>query len=180
MRLMTLTVAATVILAAFDLQPVEAQRPVARQASRQVQPARFHARGSRMRPIAQGQAPRPKNGVAGNAQPKQNGRVIHLSQSRGRYPNLHAPMYPVPRPDIPHQMGGAMITNQALAPHEMLYPHTYRAMYPPYYYKVHGGWVVTPWGVWSHDTWELQGTEVEVKYRGDWGFLSGFVPPAVR
>lgn len=89
-------------------------------------------------------------------------------------------MYPSPQPNIPHQMGGTIITNQAFAPHEMLYPHTYRAMYPPYYYKATGGWIVTPWGVWSHDNWKLLGTEVEVKYKSRHSHFSKFALPVIR
>lgn len=81
------------------------------------------------------------------------------------YPQQNAPLYPSPQPNTPTYAGGTMITNQAFSPHEMLYPHTYRAMYGPFYYKVRGSWVVTPFGVRSHDRWELQGTEVTVKYR---------------
>ncbi len=81
------------------------------------------------------------------------------------YPQQNAPLYPSPQPNTPQYSGGTMITNQAFSPHEMLYPHTYRAMYGPFYYKVRGGWIVTPKGVRSHDRWELQGTEVTVKYR---------------
>ncbi|MGH7128206.1 MAG: hypothetical protein ACREIV_06540, partial [Planctomycetaceae bacterium] len=71
-------------------------------------------------------------------------------------------------------------TNQALSPHEMLHPHTYRAMYPPFYYKVKGQWIVTPWGVWSRDRWELQGTEVKVQYRDHIHPLSFFHPPVIN
>lgn len=81
------------------------------------------------------------------------------------YPQINAPLYPSPQPNTPTYAGGTMITNQAFSPHEMLYPHTYKAMYGPYYYKVRGSWICTPWGVRSHDRWELQGTEVTVKYR---------------
>ena len=45
-------------------------------------------------------------------------------------------MYPTPLPNIPYQVGATVLTNQALYPHEMLYAHTYRALYPPYYYEV--------------------------------------------
>lgn len=100
-------------------------------------------------------------------------------QSYG-YPQLSAPLYPSPRQDIPVQVGGTMITNPALAPHEMLYAHSYHAMYGPYYYKVKGAWIMTPFGMRSHDTWELQGTEVKVKYRDRFSILSGFVPPFVK
>lgn len=93
------------------------------------------------------------------------------------YPDLNAPMYPSPQPNVPYQVGATMITNQAFAPHELLHEHKYKALYPPFYYKVKGGWMVTPFGVWSHDHWELQGTKVEVEYKSRFGLLSGFVPP---
>lgn len=90
------------------------------------------------------------------------------------YVRLHAPMYPTPRPNIPIWTGSTMITNQAFAPQEMLYPHTYRAIYPPFYHRVKGCWVLTPLGVKSHERWELQGTKVQVKYRSNYpGLLSG-------
>lgn len=81
------------------------------------------------------------------------------------YVRLGAPLYPCPRPNIPIWTGSTMITNQAFAPHEMLYPHTYRAIYPPFYHRVKGGWIWTPFGIRSHERWELQGTQVEVQYR---------------
>ena len=86
-------------------------------------------------------------------------------QQQQGYVRLNAPLYPSPRPNIPIWTGSTMITNQAFAPHEMLYPHTYKAIYPPFYHKVKGGWIVTPFGVRSHERWELQGTQVQVKYR---------------
>lgn len=97
------------------------------------------------------------------------------------YVRLGGAMYPTPRPNIPIWTGSAVITNQALAPHEMLYPHTYRALYPPYYHRVKGHWLLTPLGVRSHERWELQGTMVQVKYRSNYpGLLSGsyWHPPA--
>ena len=81
------------------------------------------------------------------------------------YVQLGAPMYPSPRPNIPIWSGSTMITNQAFAPHEMLYPHTYRSIHAPYYHRVKGGWIWTPFGIRSHERWELQGTQVTVKYR---------------
>ncbi|MEZ6125319.1 MAG: hypothetical protein R3C49_19395 [Planctomycetaceae bacterium] len=75
------------------------------------------------------------------------------------------PLYPCPVPGIPQQIGGSAIVHQAFHPHEMLYAHRYKSMYGPYYYKVHGGWVVTPFGVWSKENWKLQGTTVDVKYK---------------
>ena len=84
--------------------------------------------------------------------------------SGGSYPQPGAALYPAPVPGIPSQIGGAAIMNQAFHPHEMLYPHEYHAMYPPYYYKVNGGFMVSPFGVWSHENWKLEGTQVDVKY----------------
>lgn len=93
-----------------------------------------------------------------------------------QYPQLNTPLYPCPRQDIPVQVGGTQITNQAFAPHEMLYAHEYRGLYPPFYYRVKGSWLWTPFGVESHDKWELMGTEVKVKYRSNYSLLSGFTP----
>lgn len=97
-----------------------------------------------------------------------------------RYPYLNAPLYASPRPDIPYQVGGTFITNQALFPHEMLYPHTYRALYPPYYYRARGIFMLTPWGIRSRERWTLEGTEVKVVYRSKFRFLSGFLPVVYR
>ena len=97
------------------------------------------------------------------------------------YVRLGAPLYPSPRPNIPIWVGSTMITNQALAPHEMLYPHTYRSIHPPFYHRVKGGWILTPLGVRSHEKWELQGTMVQVKYRSTYPSIlsgAGWHPPA--
>ena len=96
------------------------------------------------------------------------------------YPYLNAPMYVCPRPDVPYQMGGTFITNQAFYPQEMMHPHEYKAMYPPFYYRAHGGWIVTPFGVRSHESWRLQGTVVKVKYRPRYSLFSAFHPPVLR
>ena len=93
------------------------------------------------------------------------------------YVRLNAPLYPSPRPNIPYQVGAVMITNQAFAPHEMLYPHTYRAVYPPYYYRVRGRWFGILGQSHAEDNWELQGTEVEVQYRSRLPFMSRFSDP---
>ncbi len=93
------------------------------------------------------------------------------------YPYLGAPMYPCPLPNIPVQVGGTMYTNQAFAPHEMLYAHKYRSMYGPFFYRVKGSWLWTPFGIESHDKWELVGTEVKVNYKSKISPLSGFIPP---
>ncbi len=92
------------------------------------------------------------------------------------YPQLDAPLYPSPVQNIPIQCGGTILTNPAFAPHEMLHAHEYRGLYPPYYYKVKGSWIVTPFGVESHDKWKLQGTEVKVKYKTSFGFLPQYFP----
>jgi len=92
------------------------------------------------------------------------------------YPKLNAPLYPSPSQFNPAYTGGSIITNQALAPHEMLYPHKYHAMYGPFYYRVRGHWFMTPFGMRQHEQWELQGTEVIVKYRDHYAPFSGFHP----
>jgi hypothetical protein len=84
-----------------------------------------------------------------------------------RYPNLDASLYPCPRPDVPAEVGGTIITNSALYPHEMLYPHQYRALYPPFYYKRMVFW----------PRYELKGTEVKVKYKSCISPFSLFSPP---
>ncbi|MCA8988413.1 MAG: hypothetical protein KDA78_12260 [Planctomycetaceae bacterium] len=102
---------------------------------------------------------------------------VQVVPTGGGYPQLNAPLYPSPQPNTPLYVGGTMITNQAMSPHEMLYPHQYKAMYGPYYYKVRGSWYLTPFGVRSHDRWELQGTEVSVKYRSHYRPFSFYFPP---
>lgn len=118
-----------------------------------------------------------KHGHAANLSHQLGYGAPNYNAHQGTYPQLNAPLYPSPQPNTPTYVGGTYITNQALAPHEMLYPHTYRAMYGPYYWKVHGKWFLTPFGVRSHDHWQLQGTEVTVKYRSHHPLFSGFIPP---
>lgn len=93
------------------------------------------------------------------------------------YPYLNAPLYPYPQPNVPVQVGATMITNQALYPQEMLYPHDYESLYPPYYYRSKGWWVATPFGTKSQERWELLGTRVKVKYRSAIPFWTGFHAP---
>ncbi len=134
-----------------------------------------HSRGQD--PGMMGMAPAPIDADRAQGAPDAAGGP---PQQQG-YVRLGAPMYPSPRPNIPIWTGSTMITNQAFAPQEMLYPHTYRAMYPPFYHRVKGGWLLTPLGVRSHERWELQGTMVQVKYRSSYpGLLSGafWHPPA--
>ncbi|HBN76462.1 MAG TPA: hypothetical protein DD473_11710 [Planctomycetaceae bacterium] len=113
-----------------------------------------------------------------NNHPSQLGPVAQAYQPG--YPQLNAPLYPSPQPNTPVYSGGTMISNQAFSPHEMLYPHQYKSLYGPYYYKVKGSWYLTPLGVRSHDRWELQGTEVSVKYRSHYKPFSFFIPPSTR
>ncbi len=95
----------------------------------------------------------------------------------GQYPQLNAPLYPSPIQNVPAWTGGTVITNQAFAPHELLYPHEYHSMYGPFYYQVKGCWLWTPLGMRQHERWKLQGTEVRVKYRTHYKLFSGFHPP---
>ena len=121
---------------------------------------------------------RPMSGYAPQAAPGllPPGAVVVMPAPRG-YPQMNAPMYPCPVPNVPTYVGGTIYTNQAFAPHEMLYPHAYKSLYPPFYHKVSGKWWWTPFGMESHDKWELQGTEVKVKYRSHYRLFSGFCPP---
>lgn len=111
--------------------------------------------------------------VAGTAV---QGEVV-TGAPQGGYVRLGAPLYPSPSPHTPIWTGGSMITNQAFAPHEMLYAHKYKALYPPYYHKVKGHWLLTPFGVKSHERWELQGTMVEVNYHSHYPLIPHFVRP---
>jgi hypothetical protein len=105
-----------------------------------------------------------------------------------------ASLYPSPVPHVPVEVGGSMITNQGLNPHEMLYPHRYRALYGPFYYvKTVGfptvyrrpaGYWCTPWGTERpRYRWgiaaprKLCGTCVDIKYRGHINPFSRFMPP---
>ncbi len=111
--------------------------------------------------------------------PQPSGGYSPMS-SGGQYPQTGAALYPAPVPGIPQQMGGAAIMNQAFHPHEMLYSHEYHAMYPPYYYKVNGRFMMTPFGMWSHEDWKLQGTRVDVKYNSHISPFTLFHPPFHR
>jgi hypothetical protein len=109
------------------------------------------------------------------------GPAVTAVQQQGGYVHLGAPMYPTPKPNVPAWTGTTFITSPALAPHEMLYPHTYRALYPPYYHRVKGHFLWTPFGMRSHENWELQGTMVQVKYRSSYPsfFHSSWHPPRI-
>lgn len=134
---------------------------------------------------AQGEAPAPLPPPVGVPSLPGHGEVpvaavpvpAYLPPVQPGYPYLNAPLYPCPQPHVPVQVGSTLITNQALYPQEMLYPHDYQALYPPYYYKQKGWWIATPFGVKSRDNWELLGTKVTVKYRSAIPFWTGFHAP---
>ena len=190
-RLKLAVAAGTVLLAAVTMPGAQAQPPdwTPTAASRAVQHGPNAPAAAAVQPaaVAPGPAPQPIQQAAWMGDGKReaywhpNQQYIHRGTyaSAPGYVYLNAPLYPTPEPRVPYQTGMTLITNQALAPHELLYPHEYKALYPPYYYRVKGSWVVTPWGVWSHDRWKLQGTEVEVEYRSHYSHFSLFVPPRV-
>ncbi len=124
---------------------------------------------------AQGPAPVPQH--HGEAYQPLAGSPAGLPPVQPGYPYLNAPLYPTPQPNVPVQVGSTLVTNQAFYPQEMLYPHDYMAMYPPYYYRAKGWWMNTPWGPRSHEKWELLGTKVTVKYRSEIPFWTGFHAP---
>lgn len=125
------------------------------------------------RPISNYQmAPQPMSGPVAE-------QSYYAPVSHPGYVQLGAPLYPSPRPNIPVETGITYITNQALAPHEMLYPHTYRSMHGPFYHRVTGAYVWTPFGMRTHEKWELQGTMVQVKYRSQQPFLKRMSAPSI-
>lgn len=92
------------------------------------------------------------------------------------HPRPQAGLYPSPVQNTPQWIDQTLITNPAFAPHEMLYPHEYHAMYGPFYYKNCGTFIWTPFGMRTHERWKLQGTEVKVKYHDRIKLFSGFIP----
>lgn len=120
----------------------------------------------------------------------QRARTQPLTPRPLHYPNLDASLYPCPVPTVPYEMGGTVLTNSYLSPHEMLYHHHYRALYPPYYYKVkwqygvrltsatnaHGTTVPVLQRTKVMHKVALQGTQVDVKY-SSWSPLDLFVAP---
>jgi hypothetical protein len=84
------------------------------------------------------------------------------------YPAINSSLYPCPRPDVPYEVGQTIITNQAFYPHEMLYAHRYRAIYPPYFYQNKCGLACLPFFPKPC----LKGTVVTVKYKTclPWGY----------
>lgn len=101
---------------------------------------------------------------------KQTGEVV-ATGGVACYPALKSSLYPCPKPDVPVEVGQTIITNQAFYPHEMLYPHCYRALYPPYYYENKCFLGCLPFVPQPR----LVGTMVTVKYKTCLPF--GFKPP---
>lgn len=98
-------------------------------------------------------------------------------QSSAGYARLDAALYPSPRQDIPGYVGSTMITNPALDPHEMLYAHSYRGLYGPFYHKTYRTWVMTPFGICKNEKRVLVGTEVRVNYKSSISPFALFFPP---
>jgi hypothetical protein len=94
--------------------------------------------------------------------------AVQARSQDGSPPELNSSLYPTPVPYVPREVGWTVITNQALAPHEMLYAHQYRALYGPYYYRKCLGSCCIPFIPKPC----LQGTMVKVKYKTclPWGF----------
>jgi|GEM_PF-2505872 len=78
---------------------------------------------------------------------------------------LDSPLYPSPKPGIPLEVGATVITNEALHPHEFLYPHCYRGLYGPFYHRTKRTWIMTPFGIAKNEKRVLCGTEVKVNYK---------------
>lgn len=96
-----------------------------------------------------------------------------LNYAQGCYPPINSSLYPSPKADVPREVGWTVYTTPALSPHEMLYAHQYRAMYPPYFYKNTCRLSCLPFVPKPR----LKGTVVTVKYKTHYG-LCGFTPPA--
>lgn len=170
----TLTITGAAILCAASLiQTVVAAPPAADQSEGRVSMSTYRPRHSgAIQTVAHEVQAASYQGVT-QGTPALNPHGINV----GQYPQLNAPLYPSPIQGVPSWTGGTVITNQAFAPHELLYPHEYHSMYGPFYYKVKGCWVWTPLGMRQHEQWKLQGTEVRVKYRSNYKLFSGFHPP---
>jgi hypothetical protein len=87
------------------------------------------------------------------------------------YPQLNSSLYPCPKQNVPVEVGQTFITNQAFYPHEMVYAHQYRALYPPFFYENKCGLTCLPFFPKPC----LKGTLVTVKYKTT--YPCGFFPP---
>ena len=118
------------------------------------------------------------NGMNGGIPTIQSAPVIY-SAPLG-YARLDGAMYPSPQPGIPGYVGSTMITNPALDPHEMLYAHSYRGLYGPFYHKTTRHWVLTPFGLCKSEKRVLVGTEVRVNYKSHISPFALFWPPVTN
>ena len=159
--------------------PAPPRKVVRRAPQRRAPQRRAPQRLVRHAPAAAAPAPRIRQVVAQAPRMPANQQPPSVPTTAG-FARLSAPLYPSPVQNIPHQVGGVVITNPALAPHEMLYEHEYRALYPPFYYRVKGWWAWTPFGVESHDKWELMGTEVRVRYKSRPSLLQRIADPFIE
>jgi hypothetical protein len=98
-------------------------------------------------------------------------RLLEAAVPAPCHPALNSSLYPCPRPDVPYEVGQTLITNQAFYPHEMLYAHRYKALYPPYCYENKCGLTCLPFFPKPC----LKGTVVKVKYKST--LPCGFSPP---
>jgi hypothetical protein len=95
------------------------------------------------------------------AQRRQMARDLAAVEPAPCYPQINSALYPCPRPDVPWEVGQTVITNQAFYPHEMLYCHRYKAIYPPFYYENKCGLACIPFFPKPC----IKGTVVTVKYK---------------
>jgi len=173
------TTATCVVLVAFAFQTARASEPAARAATRRARAATRPVTLQRV-PLRYTTFPRRSIRPASVVVPQQPADQALQAPTTTGYVRLNSALYPSPRQDIPVQLGGTVISNPALAPHEYLYPHEYRALYPPFYYRVRGSWIWTPFGMESHDKWELVGTRVRVRYVSDKGLLQRLATPFIE
>lgn len=169
-----------VVLVAFTFQTARASEPAPRTFTRRAPAVTQPVRLQRV-PIGYSSAvPRRSIRPASVVVPQQPADQALQAPTTAGYARLNSPLYPSPLQNIPIQLGGTVISNPALAPHEYLYAHEYRALYPPYYYRVRGSWIWTPFGMESHDKWELLGTRVRVRYVSDKGLLQRLATPFIE
>lgn len=165
-------ISGAILCAASLMQTAIAAPPTVNQSEGRVSMASYRVRNNGIQTVAHEVQP-----ASGEVQAAPAPALNPHGINGGQYPQLNAPLYPSPVQNVPQWTGGSIVTNQAFAPHELLYPHDYHAMYGPFYYQVKGCWVWTPFGMRQHERWTLQGTEVKVKYRSGYKMFSGFHPP---
>ncbi len=104
-------------------------------------------------------------------QRRQMARDLAAVEPAPCYPQINSALYPCPRPDVPWEVGQTVITNQAFYPHEFLYCHRYKAIYPPFYYENKCGLTSIPF----FPKPPIKGTVVKVKYKST--LPASFYPP---